>query len=198
MKGTKGMRVVAGEHKGKPLKALSGSATRPTTDRVKEALMSKIISANGSLEGCYVLDAFAGTGALGIEALSRGAAHAIFCDSAPEAIKIIEENLRSTKIEPSRYTVIKTDFFKLVASSLKQPVDLVFLDPPYAVSPHKVLAGVKEYFDKGFLKPSALLCYELAKTSKPELVQALNALEWAIVSSKDYGETSIALIRKDA
>ncbi len=192
------MRVVAGEWRGRALKALNSSATRPTTDRVKEALMSKIISANGPLEGCYILDAFAGTGALGIEALSRGASHAVFCDSAPKAIKVIEENIRSLKIEPSRYIVIKTDLAKLSFATLKQPVDLVFLDPPYIFAPHQVLTTMKEFFNEGLVKPDALLCYELAKTSKPELVQALNALEWAIVSSKDYGETSIALIRKDA
>ena len=192
------MRVIAGEYRGRPLKALKGDATRPTTDRVKEALMSKVFSTQGSLENCCVLDAFAGTGALGIEALSRGASFVIFCDKSSEANMIISENLRAVKAENSRYQLLKMDSLSLSSSVIKKQIDLVFFDPPYAVSPHEVMAIAKGYFEKGILKKDALLCYELAKTSKPELVQAINALEWAIVSSKDYGETSIALIRKDA
>ncbi len=192
------MRVIAGEYRGRPLKALKGDATRPTTDRVKEALMSKVFSTQGSLENCCVLDAFAGTGALGIEALSRGASFVIFCDKSSEANMIISENLRAVKAENSRYQLLKMDSLSLSSSVIKKQIDLVFFDPPYAVSPHEVMAIAKGYFEKGILKEDALLCYELTKTSKPELVQAINALEWAIVSSKDYGETSIALIRKDA
>lgn len=192
------MRVIAGEYRGRPLKALKGDATRPTTDRVKEALMSKVFSTQGSLENCCVLDAFAGTGALGIEALSRGASFVIFCDKSSEANMIISENLRAVKAENSRYQLLKMDSLSLSSSVIKKQIDLVFFDPPYAVSPHEVMAIAKGYFEKGILKEDALLCYELTKTSKPELVQAINALECAIVSSKDYGETSIALIRKDA
>ena len=192
------MRVIAGEYRGRPLKALKGDATRPTTDRVKEALMSKVFSTQGSLENCCVLDAFAGTGALGIEALSRGASFVIFCDKSSEANMIISENLRAVKAENSRYQLLKMDSLSLSSSVIKKQIDLVFFDPPYAVSPHEVMAIAKGYFEKGILKEDALLCYELTKTSKPELVQAINALEWAIVSSKDYGESSIALIRKDA
>ena len=192
------MRVIAGEYRGRPLKALKGDATRPTTDRVKEALMSKVFSTQGSLENCCVLDAFAGTGALGIEALSRGASFVIFCDKSSEANMIISENLRAVKAENSRFQLLKMDSLSLSSSVIKKQIDLVFFDPPYAVSPHEVMAIAKGYFEKGILKEDALLCYELTKTSKPELVQAINALEWAIVSSKDYGETSIALIRKDA
>ena len=192
------MRVIAGEYRGRPLKALKGDATRPTTDRVKEALMSKVFSPQGSLENCCVLDAFAGTGALGIEALSRGASFVIFCDKSSEANMIILENLRAVKAENSRYQLLKMDSLSLSSSVIKKQIVLVFFDPAYAVSPHEVMAIAKGYFEKGILKEDALLCYELTKTSKPELVQAINALEWAIVSSKDYGETSIALKRKDA
>ena len=86
------MRVVSGTYKGHPLKTLKGDATRPTTMRVKESLFSAIASALGSLEGVCVLDGFAGSGALGIEALSRGAAHATFFEQARAAAKIVREN----------------------------------------------------------------------------------------------------------
>lgn len=192
------MRVIAGEYRGRTLKALKGDATRPTTDRVKEALMSKVISACGGFEGRCIFDAFAGTGALGIEALSRGASFVLFCDKSPEAQKAISTNLQTIGVEKERYRLVKSDSFLLASSMTKTPFDVVFLDPPYAFSPTDVLAAMENYFEKGILSQSALLCYELAKNSKPELVQALDALEWGIVSSKDYGETSIVLMRKDA
>lgn len=192
------MRVIAGEYRGRKLKALKGSETRPTTDRVKEALMSKIISAKDTLDGLCVLDAFAGTGALGIEALSRGASFVAFCDKSNEAIKIISENLKDLKVAPSQYTLKKLDSLSLSASVFRQAFDLVFLDPPYAYSPHEVLKVMDTYFQTGVLKNDALVCYELAKSSKKELEEALNALKLASISYKEYGETSIVLIRKDA
>lgn len=110
------MRVIAGEYRGRPLKALKGDATRPTTDRVKEALMSKVFSTQGSLENCCVLDAFAGTGALGIEALSRGASFVIFCDKSSEANMIISENLTRGKSREFPISALKDgltfSFFK--------------------------------------------------------------------------------------
>ena len=90
------MRVVSGTYKGHPLKTLKGDATRPTTMRVKESLFSAIASALGSLEGVCVLDGFAGSGALGIEALSRGAAHVTFFEQARAAAKIVRENLSTS------------------------------------------------------------------------------------------------------
>ena len=100
------MRVISGNSRGKKLIALDSKNTRPTLDRVKEALFSKI---QYELQDAVVLDLFAGTGALGIEALSRGAKEAILCDASSKAIKIINKNLEETRLK-DKAKVINTDF----------------------------------------------------------------------------------------
>jgi 16S rRNA (guanine966-N2)-methyltransferase len=121
------MRVVAGTYGGRRLVAPPGDATRPTSDRVREALFSVL---GPSIDGARVLDLYAGSGALGIEALSRGAASTTFVDRAPAAIKAIRANLAALEIEaevllmPAR-TALRT------AARRGEAYDLVFLDPPY-------------------------------------------------------------------
>ncbi len=121
------MRVIAGRHGGRRLRAPSGAQTRPTGDRVREALFSMLA---GRVDGARVLDLFAGSGALGIEALSRGAAEATFVDSAPAAVSVVRANLESLGIEAE---VRRGDAlaFLQTASSRGRHYDLVFLDPPY-------------------------------------------------------------------
>jgi 16S rRNA (guanine(966)-N(2))-methyltransferase RsmD len=118
------VRVVAGTHGGRRLKAPPGSATRPTSDRVREALFSIL---GDGVVGSRVLDLFAGSGALGIEAISRGAAHVTFVDSSPAARKALTENLATLGIEA---VTLKTDALKWLRSAANV-YDLVFLDPPY-------------------------------------------------------------------
>lgn len=119
------MRVITGKAKGVVLKTPDGLLTRPTADRVKEALFSAI---QFSLPGARVLDLFAGTGQLGIEALSRGAKSAVFVDHRREACRLVEENLRRTRLEGGR--VIQADYLSYLART-KDVFDLIFLDPPY-------------------------------------------------------------------
>jgi 16S rRNA (guanine966-N2)-methyltransferase len=120
------MRVIAGHHKGRRLVAPRGGATRPTSDRVREALFS-ILGAR--VPGATVLDLFAGSGALGIEALSRGAARATFVDEAPAAIQAIRRNLEG--IEGGEVVRRDARGFLRTASENGRQYDLVFLDPPY-------------------------------------------------------------------
>lgn len=123
------MRVVAGRHGGRRLSAPRGDATRPTADRVREALFSSL----GPLDDALVLDLFAGSGALGIEALSRGAAHADFVDSAPRAIAAIRANLEALGIGAEEAGVRRQDAraFLRKARGAGREYDLVLLDPPY-------------------------------------------------------------------
>ena len=88
------MRIIAGQYRGRQLKTLKGSNTRPTTDRVREALMSSLFSARGGFEGACVLDAFAGSGALGLECLSRGASFAIFANRIKKTYRIVSQKYR--------------------------------------------------------------------------------------------------------
>lgn len=120
------MRVITGTAKGRRLKTLEGNDVRPTTDKVKEAIFSSI---QFDIEGRQILDLFAGSGQLGIEALSRGAQSAVFVDLNPEAIDIIRDNLKVTGFEDIS-KIIRADYFSFIASA-KEKFDIAFLDPPY-------------------------------------------------------------------
>lgn len=191
------MRIIAGEFRGRPLKSLKGDATRPTTDRVREALMSSLVSARGTLEGAQVLDAFAGSGALGLETLSRGAAHVVFCEQGKEAARVVEGNISSLKLSRGRYTLRRGDTFTLPQVK-GLAFDLVFLDPPYAFEAEKVLGLVRDLDKAGRIACGALVVYEYAKKDKAAVEQACDALEYTVVSVKNYGDTSLVTLRKDA
>lgn len=130
------MRVVAGERKGMPLKAVSGTTTRPTTDKVKESLFNII---GPFFDGGIVLDLFAGSGGLGIEALSRGAERAIFVEKDFKAYQTLQENIKKCRYEEVS-ELFRTDAKRAVKGLLKRDIqiDFLFIDPPY----HKV-----EYYD---------------------------------------------------
>jgi 16S rRNA (guanine966-N2)-methyltransferase len=123
------MRVVAGTYRGRSLRAPRGEQTRPTSDRVREALFSIL----ASVEGAEVLDLFAGSGALGIEALSRGAAEATFVDSAPAAIAAIRHNLDQLGVQAE---VLRMPALRALSCTpvTERQYDLVFLDPPYRLA----------------------------------------------------------------
>ena len=121
------MRVITGSAKGKRLKELPGLDTRPTTDRVKEGLFNII---QFDIEGRRALDLFAGTGQLGIECLSRGAAHCDFVDAAPAAMKVIRDNVSACRME-DRAAFYQKDFAAFLRT-VRGRYDLIFLDPPYA------------------------------------------------------------------
>ena len=129
------MRVVAGRYKGHNLKTLKGEATRPTTMRVKESLFSSLTSALGSFDGLNVLDAFAGSGALGIEALSRGAAHVTFFEKSRQAVQVVRDNLNKVHAAPDAYTLEMGDTLKSAERLRSRCFDLVFLDPLMRSSP---------------------------------------------------------------
>ena len=121
------MRVITGKARGIQLKTPDGLLTRPTADRVKEALFSII---RFDVPGAKVLDLFGGTGQLGIEALSQGAEHAVFTDARQEACKLIEENLRRTKLT-AEARVVRCDYLEYL-NRCRETFDIIFLDPPYA------------------------------------------------------------------
>lgn len=122
------MRVISGTAKSLPLKTIDGIDTRPTTDRIKETLFNMI---NMYVAGCRFLDLYSGSGGIGIEALSRGAAEAVFVENSPRAVECIKENLTFTRLK-ERAGIIQDD----VISALRKleggkPFDIIFLDPPY-------------------------------------------------------------------
>jgi 16S rRNA (guanine966-N2)-methyltransferase len=126
------MRIVAGERKGFPLEAPPGRDTRPTSDRLREALFSIV----GDVSGLTVLDAFAGSGALGLEALSRGAERAVFCETAPAALRVLRTNVARLEYGP-RSTVRRQDARRRMAADAAEGerYELILLDPPYRMLP---------------------------------------------------------------
>ena len=122
------MRVIAGTARSLPLKAAEGDNTRPTTDRIKETLFNMLQS---DIAGCRFLDLYSGSGAIGIEALSRGAKEAVFVENARAAITVIKDNLTFTKLD-SKAVVMEQDVLSAINRLAGKGVfDIVFMDPPY-------------------------------------------------------------------
>ena len=180
------MRVITGKARGVQLKTPEGMLTRPTADRVKEALFSII---NFDIPGSKVLDLFGGTGQLGIEALSRGANSAVFVDAREDACKIIRENLRRTKLE-NQAKVVRCDYLDYL-SRCKEKFDIILLDPPYAeVFLEKSLKSITEI---DILQSGGIIIAE-----RPLGKELLLDFE-GYTRSKDYkyGNTLLTLYRKD-
>lgn len=131
------MRVIAGKYRGRPLRSLGGTDIRPTSDRLRETLFNVLTAGNpGALEGVVWLDLFAGTGAVGIEALSRGAKQAYFVETSASAAKLIEQNLQSLGIVEG-YKILRDDLSGIIWRLQREhfAADVVFLDPPYGMRP---------------------------------------------------------------
>ena len=181
------MRVITGTARGTRLSTPEGLQTRPTTDRVKEAMFSII---QFEIEGRRVLDLFAGTGQLGIEALSRGARSAVFVDNRAAAAKLVQENLKKTGLE-KRARVITSDYAAYLSAAREQ-FDLIFLDPPYAESALenalKRIATIDIVSDSGIIVCERSLGKEL-----PPLLPGFER-------SRDYryGKTVLTLYRRKA
>lgn len=180
------MRVITGKARGVQLKTPDGLATRPTSDRVKEALFSII---NFDIPGMTVLDLFGGTGQLGIEALSRGAERAIFVDASEDACKLIRENLKRTKLE-SQGRVVRGDYLSFIRSC-REKFGIIFLDPPYAeVFLENALNCITEI---DILQSGGIIVTE-RPLEKPLLLDFPG-----YTRSRDYkyGKTLITIYRKD-
>lgn len=147
------MRVITGTARGRRLKELEGMETRPTTDRVKEGMFSAL---QFDIEGRRVLDLFAGTGQLGIECLSRGAASAVFVDRRADAVRLIRENLKITDLT-DRARVVSGDSVEYL-KSLREKFDLVLLDPPYEAGLLEVALELLAKFD--ILAPHGIIVAE--------------------------------------
>jgi 16S rRNA (guanine966-N2)-methyltransferase len=171
------MRVIAGELGGRRLMTARGGATRPTAARVREALFSML----GELDGAVVLDLFAGSGALGIEALSRGAARATFVERAPPALDALRANLSGLELT-QRARVLAGD--ALAALRGEDKYDLVFLDPPYATAAALAEALSREL--PGALRAGARVVSESDRRSPLELTLPL-------LRERRYGDTMIRI-----
>lgn len=178
------MRIIAGAWRGRPLLSPAGRATRPTSDRAREGLFSMLASRIGSFEGLQVADLFAGTGALGLEALSRGAAHCLFVERDRAAIDALRRNVdrlgAGARCELCAAGVEQ-------APRPVQPLDLVFLDPPYRLG--LAAAALARIADPAWLAPGAWLSVELSgeDIALPESL--------ALEADRRFGKARILLLR---
>ena len=188
------MRIIAGEYRGFQLKAPKGNDTRRTTDRVRESMMSSVNSALGGFDDAVVLDAFAGSGALGLEAISRGARSACFYDAAGEAVKIVNDNVKKLGLDARRARVNKADVMKNPPKYARPPFNLVFFDPPYAYGAADVLKLAADLRAKSVVADDALIVYEHATVDKEAVNLACESLGLTCFQQKKYGETVVSMI----
>ncbi|MFC7685527.1 16S rRNA (guanine(966)-N(2))-methyltransferase RsmD [Ureibacillus sp. GCM10028918] len=183
------MRVVAGERKGMPLKAITGTTTRPTTDKVKESIFNII---GPFFDGGIALDLFAGSGGLGIETLSRGASKAIFVEKDGRAFQTLQENIKKCRYEEVSES-FKTDATRAVKGLLKRDIqlDYLFLDPPYHKTEYYNLLNL--LVDHGKLSEDAIiLCEHSNEVSLPS-----NYGPYVLTRQETYGSTIISVYRNE-
>lgn len=176
------MRIIAGTWRGRPIAAPAGAATRPTADRVREALFSMLTSRLGSFEDLLVLDGFAGTGALGLEALSRGAARATFVEHDRKAVEALRANVEKLGAEA---TILAQRVETLGAAMAAHHVAL--LDPPYGES--LAAPALARLAERGWLAPGAWVSVETGRD------EALDAPGFAADVTRHHGKALLHLLR---
>ena len=179
------MRIVGGAFRGRPLATPRTNAIRPTTDRAREAVFNVLAHRYPDhLDGARVLDLFAGTGALGLEALSRGAAYGVFIEESAEGRGLIRTNVETLGLS-GRTKIFRRDATKLGEAGTLQPFDLVFADPPYGKGLGELALAATR--DGGWLKPGALCLVEEAAATPFQPPAGFTLDE-----RRDYGDTTIA------
>lgn len=181
------MRVVAGDYRGRKLSAVPGMATRPTTDKVKEALFNII---GPYFAGGQSLDLYAGSGGLSIEGVSRGIRHAVLVDRQYAAVKTIEKNVAVTK-EPDKFQVLKQDARRVLPllAAAGDRFDLVYLDPPYAKQ--RITADMDRLRTLGLVNPGAVIVAETNQAA--DLPESLPG--FTLTRRQDYGITVLNIYR---
>jgi len=185
------MRVIAGTHRGRVISAPKGERTRPTSDRVRESLFSSLTSLLGAdLGGGAALDAFAGSGALGIEALSRGCSSATFVENDRAAMKVLRANLGSLGVE-KRCRIVAGDVLSLAASCSVPggPFALLLLDPPYRLAWADIEGLTSALAGCGLLVDGAAIVYEHASGRPGEWRS-----EFELEARKRYGTTEVDIV----
>ena len=181
------MRIITGKAKGIRLKTLDGDSTRPTSERVKEAVFSML---QGDMDNREVLDLFAGSGQMGLEAVSRGAAHATMIDNSPFAIKVISENAQKTKLD--QYCTIKKDeALSFLRFSKSKKYDIIFLDPPYSANLYRPSLEAMLRYD--VLKNTSIIVCESDTEDIFESDEMLSS-SFDVIKHSRYGRIFITIL----
>jgi len=181
------MRVISGTAKATKLETLETLDTRPTLDRVKEALFNIIQT---KICDSAVLDLFSGSGSLGIEALSRGAKKAVFCDNSKEAYNIIKKNLNKTKLETKAIVFNKN--YDECLNVLKEKFDIVFLDPPY--NTNLVINAISKIIENDLLSNDAIIIAET--DSEEKIIAEITNIKMQVYDIRKYGKAKLVFLKR--
>ncbi len=182
------MRIISGTARGTNLYTLEGNDTRPTLDRVKESLFSiiqlQILDSN-------VLDLFAGSGALGLESLSRGAKHAVFCDNSYKASEILKKNIEKTHLK-DKSTIITKDYLKALEELKNYKFDIIFLDPPYKFN--LIGKAVEKILELNILNENGIMIVETDEEKRD--LEILNKININIYDFRVYGRAKLIFLNR--
>ena len=182
------MRIISGTARGTKLYTLEGLSTRPTLDRVKESLFNII---QNDLQNSVFLDLFSGSGAIGLEAASRGARKVILCDKSKEAIKIINRNIEKTHLK-SNIEVFNMDYEKILNNEIKEKIDIIYIDPPY--DSNYSIKSIKCILDKELIKEESLIIIETDDEKRiRQNIKDIKEIE--IINTRKYGRAVLFFLK---
>ena len=180
------MRIISGKARGTKLYTLEGKNTRPTLDRVKESLFNII---QNEILDCTFLDLFSGSGAIGLEAVSRGAKESILCDNSKEAIEIIKKNIQKTHFEKN-VKLYCDKFDNLLKNKIEEQIDIVYIDPPYETN--LAIQAINILLEGKLLKETSIIIVE---TDREEIEEEINKLNVEIFDRRKYGRAYLIFLK---
>ena len=181
------MRIISGKARGTKLYTLEGNNTRPTLDRVKESLFNIIQS---EIPGSIFLDLFAGSGAIGLEAVSRGAKKAILCDKEKSAIQIIKKNIEKTHFQ-NETEIYNEAFEKLLTTKIHENIDICYIDPPYKTN--YVYDAIKIMLEENIVNEDTMIIIETDE--KERIISQIEKLDIEITDQRKYGRANLIFVK---
>ena len=181
------MRIISGKARGTKLYTLEGNATRPTLDRVKESVFNIL---HNDIENSTVLDLFSGSGAIGLEFLSRGAKRAVLCDNSKDAIKIIKQNVQKTHFEEIA-EVYNIEFTKLIEKLQNQKFDIIYIDPPYVTDFIKI--SIEMIIEYKLVNENTKIIVETDDETR--ILNQIEKMDVEITDKRKYGRATIIFLK---
>lgn len=181
------MRIISGTARGTKLYTLEGLNTRPTLDRVRESLFNII---QNEVKESIFLDLFSGSGAMGLEAASRGAKEVIICDKSKEAVQIINKNIEKTHLK-DKIKLYNTDFISLLRNKITEKLDIIYIDPPY--DSDFIFLSLKEILERKLIDENSLVIVETDQ--KGRILKQIENLKIEITDERKYGRANIIFLK---
>ncbi len=182
------MRIISGKARGTKLYTLDGENTRPTLDRVKESLFNIIQS---KIKDCIFLDLFSGSGAIGLEAASRGAKKVILCDKSKEVIQVIKRNIEKTHTE-EQTELYHTSSQELLENKIKEKIDIIYIDPPYKTN--LAFESVRTILDKKIINKNSIMIIETDEVER--VINQIKKLKLEIIDQRRYGRAHLIFLKE--